>query len=189
LRFELLIAGMGGQGILLAGTIVGTAVSVYGGLNATQIVSYGPEARGGRVYTEVVLSDEEIDYPRVREADFVIVMSQRAYDEFARRVKPGGVVIYDPDLVEPHEPPEEAELLPVPATRIAERLGMRRSANMVMVGFLTAICGLLRPEDVEKAIASRVRPELVEVNLRAFREGYEMGLNAGGGRGIRGGSA
>ena len=188
MRFELLIAGMGGQGILLAGTIVGTAVSVHGGLNATQIVSYGPEARGGRVYTEVVLSDEEIDYPRVRKADFVIVMSQRAYDEFARRVKRGGVVIYDPDLVEPHDPPEGAELLPVPATRTAERLGMRRSANMVMVGFLTAICDLLRPEDVEKAIAHRMRPEFVEVNLRAFREGYEMGLSARG-ESTRGGSA
>ena len=178
MRSELLIAGMGGQGILLAGTIVGTAVSVYCGLNATQIVSYGPEARGGRVYTEVVLSDEEIDYPRVRSADFVIVMSQRAYDEFARRVKPGGLLIYDPDLVEPHDPPEWARLVSVPATRIAERLGMHRSANMVMLGFLTAFCELLRPEDVEKAIAHRLKREFVETNIRAFREGYRMGLKA-----------
>ena len=176
MRFELLIAGMGGQGILLAGTIIGTAVAVYGGLNATQIVSYGPEARGGRVYTEVVLSDEEVDYPRVREADFVILMSQRAYDEFASRAKPGGTILYDPDLIEPHDPPEGVRLLPVPATRTAERLGMRRAANMVMVGFLTALCDLLRPEDVEKAIAYRLRPEFVEINIKAFREGYKMGL-------------
>ena len=177
MRYEVLIAGMGGQGILLAGTILGTAATVFGGLKATQIVSYGPEARGGRVYTEVVLSDQEIDYPRVVEPDVVIVMSQRAYNEFAGRVRKGGMVIYDPDLVEPHDPPKGAKLLPVPATRKAEELGMKRAANMVMLGVLAALCELIEPEMVEKAISYRVRKEYVAINLRAFREGYELGLS------------
>ncbi|RLI07071.1 pyruvate ferredoxin oxidoreductase [Candidatus Bathyarchaeota archaeon] len=166
---------MGGQGIILAGTVLGIAACVYGGLQATQVASYGPEARGGRVFTEVVISDEEIDYPRVVEPDVVVVMSQRAYNEFAGHVKPGGTIIYDPDLVEPHDPPGGVELVPIPATREAERLGMRLSANMIMLGALTALCGFLEPAAVEEAIRYRVRRAL-DVNLRAFRLGYELGL-------------
>jgi len=174
LRYEIIISGLGGQGILLAGNIIGTAVAVFEGLEAVQIVAYGPEARGGRVFTEVIISDEEIDYPRVLRPDIVITMSQRAYDEFGRAVIPGGRLIYDPGLVVPEER-EDVELIPIPATKMAEELGARISANMVMLGALTALCDLLKPEAVEQAISMRVRRAL-EVNLKAFRMGYEAGL-------------
>ena len=176
MRFEVLIAGMGGQGIILAGTIIGTAVTVFGDKLATQIASYGPEARGGRVYTQLVISDGEIDYPRVRSPDVVIAMSQRGFDEFAKMVREGGTVIYDEDLVEPHGGPDWAELVPVPATRIAEELGMRRSANMVMLGVLTALCDLLEPGPVKEAIRYRLGHRHLDINLRAFERGYELGL-------------
>jgi len=174
LRYELIIAGLGGQGILLAGNIVGTAVAVFEGLEASQIVAYGPEARGGRVFTEVIISDEEIDYPRVRRPDIAIVMCQRAYDEFGKAVAPGGLLIYDPDLVEPEEQ-EGVKLVPIPATSTAEKLGARISANMVMLGALTALCDLLEPEAVRRAIEMKVRRAL-STNLRAFDAGYEEGL-------------
>jgi len=181
LRYEIVIAGIGGQGIVLSGTIVGTAAAVFGGLNATQIASYGPEAMGGRVYTEVVISDEEIDYPRVSSPDILVVMSQRGYNEFSRKVKPGGLIIYDPDLVEISRL-EEVEQIAIPATKEAERLGLRISANMVMIGALTAFCDLLEPEMVEEAIRSRVRRSL-ETNLKAFRRGYELALSLRGASG------
>ena len=174
MRYELIIAGMGGQGILLAGNILGTAAAVFQGLKAVQIVAYGPEARGGRVFTELIISDEEIDYPRVLRPNIVIVMSQRAYDEFGTAVAPGGLLIYDPELVVPEER-EGVKLIPIPATKMAEELGARISANMVMLGALTALCDLLKPEAVEQAIKTKVRRAL-EVNLKAFRKGYEAGL-------------
>ena len=174
MRYELIIAGMGGQGILLAGNVLGTAAAVFQGLEAVQIVSYGPEARGGRVFTELIISDEEIDYPRVLRPDIVITMSQRAYDEFGTAVAQGGLLIYDPGLVVPEER-EGVKLVPIPATEMAEKLGARISANMVMLGALTALCDLLKPEAVEQAIKTKVRRAL-EVNLKAFRKGYEAGL-------------
>jgi len=174
LRYELIIAGMGGQGILLAGNILGTAAAVFQGLKAVQIVAYGPEARGGRVFTELIISDEEIDYPRVLRPDIVIAMSQRAYDEFGTAVAPGGLLIYDPELVVAEER-EGVKLVPIPATKMAEELGAKISANMVMLGALTALCDLLKPEAVEQAIKTKVRRAL-EVNLKAFRKGYEAGL-------------
>ena len=176
MRYEILVAGMGGQGIILAATVAGAAAAVFRGLEATMIPSYGPEARGGRVYAQLVISDEEIDYPRVTHADMAIIMSQRAYEEFASIVKPGGKIIYDPDLVEPHDPPEGVKLVPVPATRMAEELGSRISANMVMLGVLTALCDFIGPEDMEKAIRGWVR-RAVDVNLKAFKKGYELGLS------------
>ena len=174
MRYELIIAGMGGQGILLAGNILGTAAAVFQGLKAVQIVAYGPEARGGRVFTELIISDEEIDYPRVLRPNIVIVMSQRAYDEFGTAVAPGGLLIYDPELVVAEER-EGVKLVPIPATKMAEELGAKISANMVMLGALTALCDLLKPEAVEQAIKTKVRRAL-EVNLKAFRKGYEAGL-------------
>ena len=182
MRYEVIIAGTGGQGIILAGTIVGTAVAVHQGMEATQISSYGPEARGGLVYTELVLSDRYVDYPRALRPDALVAMSQWAYDEFSGLVKRGGLIIYDPDLVEPEGAPEGVGLFAVPATRLAEEeVGLKLSANMVMLGALTALCDMLDAESMEKAIRDRVRRSLEE-NLRAFRLGLELGRELRGRR-------
>ena len=175
MRYEIVIAGTGGQGVVLAGTIIGTAAAVHQGLRATQVSSYGPEARGGHVYTEVVISDQEIDYPRAMRPDVLVAMSNWAYEEFARSVKEGGIIIYDPDLVSPGEAPEGVRLLPVRATQVAEEeVGLRLSANMVMLGVLTAICDVLEEGPMREAIRDRVRRSL-EQNLRAFELGLELG--------------
>ena len=174
MRYEILVAGMGGQGIILAATVAGAAAAVFRGLEATMIPSYGPEARGGRVYAQLVISDEEIDYPRVTHADMAIIMSQRAYEEFASIVKPGGKIIYDPDLVEPHDPPEGVRLVPVPATRMAEELGSRISANMVMLGALASITNVVSEGALRKAIEDTVPPETRTPNLKGFERGLQL---------------
>jgi len=174
LRYDIIIGGMGGQGIILAGLILGTAATVYAGKNAVQIQSYGPEARGGRVRSEIAISDEEIDCPKAEYVDIGVFMSQLSYQTYSWRVKSKGIIIYDPDLVEV-ELREEIKFYGVPATRIAEELGNRLSANMVMLGALVAITKILEPDTVEKAIISRV-PRFKELNLQAFRAGYDYGL-------------
>lgn len=172
-RFEIKIAGLGGQGIVLASVIVGTAASLHSGKNAAQVQSYGPEARGGACKAEVVISDEAIDYPKVKRPDVLAVMSQEAYDRYVHEVKPGGILILDPDMIMETRPQENARVYPVPATRMAERLGRKIVANMVMVGALTAVAEPLKMEAIEKAIADRVPRGTEKLNIEASKQGYE----------------
>ena len=93
LRYDIIIGGMGGQGIILAGLILGTAATVYAGKNAVQIQSYGPEARGGRVRSEIAISDEEIDCPKAEYVDIGVFMSQLSYQTYSWRVKSKGIIV------------------------------------------------------------------------------------------------
>lgn len=102
MRVEVRFAGFGGQGIIKSGIIVASAASIYGGKNAVQTQSYGPESRGGACKSEVVIAEEDIDFPKVVEPDVLVVMSQHAYNEYAENLKDGGTILLDPDMI-PHE--------------------------------------------------------------------------------------
>ncbi|WP_448590426.1 2-oxoacid:acceptor oxidoreductase family protein [Thermoflexus hugenholtzii] len=170
MRVEIRIAGFGGQGVVLAGYILGKAFAVYEGLEAVMTQSYGPEARGGSSSSNVVVSDEPIDYPFVLEPDVLILLSQEAYTRFRPTAKPDALIIIEEDLVQPWA---EDRPLGIPATRLAEELGRRIVANMVVLGFLAGVWGQVRPESVEKAIETTLAPRLVPLNRKAFAVGYE----------------
>ncbi len=172
-RFEIRIAGLGGQGIVLAGIIIGTAASIYGGKNATQAQSYGPEARGGACKTEIVIGDEEIDYPKVEQPDIVAVMSQEAYNTYVGEIKENGTLLYDSDMILETRPMKNVRIYEVPATRIAEQLGKKIVANMVMIGAIIAITKIVDNQSIEKAIASNVPRGTEKLNIEAFERGYE----------------
>ncbi len=172
-RFELRAAGQGGQGIILIGIVLGTAASVYAGKWASQTQSYGPEARGGACKSEVVISDEEIDYPLVDEPHIVAIMSQEAYDKYAHSIRDDGILLLDPDMVTNVKPMKNPKVLMVPATRMAELLGRKMVANMVMVGAITAVTTLLDLDSVKDAIAKNVPRGTEGLNLQAFMDGYE----------------
>jgi len=172
-RFEIRIAGLGGQGIVLAGIIIGTAASIYGGKNATQAQSYGPEARGGACKTEIVIGDEEIDYPKVEQPDIVAVMSQEAYNTYVGEIKENGTLLYDSDMILETRPMKNVRIYEVPATRIAEQLGKKIVANMVMIGAIIAITEIVDNQSIEKAIASNVPRGTEKLNIEAFERGYE----------------
>ncbi len=169
--YEILVGGYGGQGILLAGYIIGYA-AVKSGLNATYVPSYGPEARGGRSASRVIISDSEIDYPLIRNADYLIIMYQEAYDAYVGLLKPGGILIVDRDLVRLDDRSRKARVFEIPATRIAESIGNRIVANMVMIGAFTAISGIVSPEVMKETIKEAVRGRYLDMNFRAFDEGY-----------------
>ncbi len=176
-RYEIRLGGLGGQGIILAGVVIGRAAAVYAGMNAVMGQSYGPEARGGASRSEVIISDEEIDYPRTLEPDLLAVMSQAAYEKYIGDLKPGGILVIDPDLVKVDDRAKKAsKIYAVPATRIAESLGRRIVANMVLVGALTAITKLVPKEAMENSVKASVPPGTEALNLRAFNTGYEYGL-------------
>jgi len=172
-RFEVRMAGLGGQGIVLAGIIIGTAASIYGGKNATQAQSYGPEARGGACKTEIVIGDEEIDYPKVEQPDIVVVMSQEAYNTYVGEIKENGTLLYDSDMILETRPMNKVSVHGVPATRIAEQLGKKIVANMVMIGAITAITKIVDNQSVEKAIARNVPRGTEKLNIEAFKRGHE----------------
>ncbi len=174
-RIEIIVGGYGGQGILLTGFIIGNAAMLKG-YNSTYLPSYGPEARGGRCASRVVIDTErEIDYPLVRSADYLIIMYQEAYDTYIGILKNGGTLIVDEDLVRLDDRAKKARVYKIPATRIADGLGRRIVANIVMVGAFTAISKLIDPETMKKSVIQGVRGRYLDLNLKAFEEGYNYG--------------
>ncbi|HMK54326.1 MAG TPA: 2-oxoacid:ferredoxin oxidoreductase subunit gamma [Methanobacteriaceae archaeon] len=180
MRKEIRIAGFGGQGIILAGIVIGKAAALHDGLYAVQTQSYGPEARGGASRTEVVLSDEEIDYPKVQSPDILVAMSHEALIKYLDDLKDGGTLIIDPDLI------IEAEILPfvekhhiklyrAPATRTAQEvIGLGIVANIVMIGAITGITNVISEEAARTAVAESVPPGTEKKNLSAFEAGLKL---------------
>ena len=175
MRIEIQFAGFGGQGIIKSGIITATAACIYGRKNAVQTQSYGPESRGGACKSEVVISDEEIDFPKVVEPDILLVMSQHAYNEYAEDMKRGGTIIMDLDMIPSEKELQNVKVYRVPATKIAEELGRKIVANIVMLGALTAITGMLDKNAMEESIKANVPKGTEELNLKAFEKGYEFG--------------
>jgi len=177
MRIEIRFAGFGGQGIIKSGILTAAAACLYGGKNAVQTQSYGPESRGGACRSEVIISDEEIDFPKVTEPDILVLMSQHAYNEYAETVKKGGMIILDPDMIPNERKIEGVKVFRVPATRMAEALGRKIVANVVMLGAFAAITGIVDKEAFKNSIRANVPKEVEELNLKAFEMGYEYGKN------------
>lgn len=176
MRRELRIAGFGGQGIVLSGVVLGDAASEFGGLYASQTQSYGPEARGGACKAEVIISDEPIDYPNALELEVLVALNQESLDSYLGELKAGGTLIVDSELV--REVPEGSDYLVhwIPANKTAEeQLGRRIVTNMVMLGAVVAITGVVELEALEGAVNKMVPAGTEELNVRAVRLGYELG--------------
>jgi 2-oxoglutarate ferredoxin oxidoreductase subunit gamma len=171
------LAGFGGQGVILAGMIVGRAASIYDGNFATLTQSFGPEARGSACNAHLLVSPEPILYPYVDHPDILVAMSQEAYQRFHPTLKPDGVVLYEEDLVKLDEVAHHGNVFGIPASRFAEELGRRLVLNVVMVGFTTAVTGITRPQAVRQAIRDSVPPGTESVNLAAFEKGLEHGMS------------
>ncbi len=171
MRQEIRLAGFGGQGIILAGYVLGKAATLYDGKEAVLTQSYGPEARGGTCAAELVISDQPIGYPLVTQPDFVVCMSQESFNKYGSAIVAGAKAIVDADLVE--VPGSSAWLHQIPATRLAQELGNRIVANMVMLGFVCAVTQVASRAALEEALRTTVRPRVVELNLRAFAQGFE----------------
>jgi 2-oxoglutarate ferredoxin oxidoreductase subunit gamma len=172
-RQEIRISGLGGQGIITLGYVLGQAC-LLDEKNALQTQSYGPEARGSVCRTEVVLSDNDIFYPKVAIPDILVVMSQEAYKRFRENIKEDGFLIIDSTLVETEDVPSKVKSYTVSAIETAKTLFENPiMANLIMLGALTAITGVVSKEAVEKSISKRWSN--AETNLKAFRKGLELG--------------
>ena len=175
-RTEIQLGGFGGQGIMSAGKIIGQAAAIYDKLEACFTQSYGPEARGGAAGSQVVISSDPIHHPVLIEAGSAIIMSQAAYDKYAPGITSGGTLLIDDSLVAlPDTSRKDISTYGLPATKIAEELGNPRAANTVMLGFWTAIAGVVSTTAMRQSLADSVPPKTVELNMKAFDTGYEKG--------------
>ena len=172
---EILVAGFGGQGIVLIGSILGKAAAIHDLKHATMIQAYGPEARGGSCSSQVIISEEEIAYPYVQEPQVLMCMSQEGFEKNVGSLLAGGLLIWDTDLVKTGELDSHWTAYHIPATRFAEKLGNKMMANIVMLGFLSALSDVVQPDSLRQAVLSSVPAKTKDMNATAFERGREYG--------------
>jgi 2-oxoglutarate ferredoxin oxidoreductase subunit gamma len=173
---EFQVAGFGGQGVILAGMVIGRAATIYDSKHVTLTQSFGPEARGSACSVQLIVSPEPVLYPYLTHADVLVAMSQEAYTKFAPGLKPGGLLLYEQDLIEIGTLGTDIRAWGISATRLAEELGRKLVLNMVMVGFVTAMTEIITPEAARKSIAASVPKGTESLNTSAFQKGLEYGL-------------
>jgi 2-oxoglutarate ferredoxin oxidoreductase subunit gamma len=173
MRYEIRLSGAGGQGMILAGVILAEAAAIYDGKNATQSQSYGPEARGGASKSEVIISDEDIFYPKATNIDLLLALTQESCDKYIRDLKPDGILVVDKDLVQ-NLPSGTYKVFTVPITQIAqEKVGKVIVANIVALGVIVALSGVVSESAIQSAVLARVPRGTEELNRKALRAGFE----------------
>jgi len=175
---EVKFGGLGGQGVIMSGMILGKAASIFSDKSATMTQSFGPEARGSAVSCQVIVSDDDVLYPYLVEADILVCMSQEAYMKYGGDLREGGMLLVEDELVE--VPEGTTNVFGIPATRFAEELGRKLVVNIVMTGFFAAVTGLVPKEAALNAVKATVPPKTIELNTKAFEKGYQHGLKVTG---------
>ncbi len=173
-RYEVRLSGEGGQGLVLAGKILAEAAAIYDDKNATQSQSYGPEARGGASRSEVIISDEDIDYPKATSIDLLLALTQESCERYCADLKENAILLVDSGAVT-RVPAGKFNVYEVPIVDIArERLGKSMVANIVALGIIAELSRIVSLEAIESAVLSRVPKGTEELNLKAFRTGIEV---------------
>ena len=174
-RYEIRLSGEGGQGLVLAGKILAEAAAIYDDKNATQSQSYGPEARGGASRSEVIISDEEIDYPKATNIDLLLAFTQESCRRYHGDLKDDGILLVDYNAVT-ELPKGNFKIYKVPIIEIARnQVGKLMVANIVALGIISSLAKIVSEEALESAILSRVPKGTEQLNLTAFKIGIETG--------------
>ncbi len=174
---EIRLSGSGGQGLILAGIILAEA-AIKDGLNTVQTQSYGPEARGGASKAEVIISRGDIDYPKVTEPQIMLAMTREACDKYISTLRHDGVLIVDGTFVE-RIPETGARVYSLPITRLAkDELGKSLVANIVALGAVVGLTGVVSREAITEAVLARVPKGTEELNKKALALGFERAAAA-----------
>lgn len=181
-RYEILLAGMGGQGLVTSGSILAQASILYEGINATQSQNYGPESRGGLSYSEVILSNKTIHYPKTIYHPYILVtLSEESFYKMAHHLEGTEHLIVDPDLLKkvdltPYRKNKQLKIYEVNFTKEAESMGNKVVANIIVLGFICKIIMNINPDSVKKAISEQLKskPKLLPLNIKAFDRGQQI---------------
>jgi len=173
-RYEIRFSGSGGQGMLLAGIVMAEAASIFGDKNAVQSQSYGPESRGGASKSEVIISNDPIDYPKATAIDCMLALTQQACTKYYGDIKDDGLLIIDSDEVK-DVPTGAFRIMSLPIIETARKdLGKVIVANIISLGVMTEATGIVSNEAMENAVLSRVPKPFLELNKKALQKGFSM---------------
>ena len=173
-----IIAGFGGQGVLLAGEVLANACMLKG-LNVTWYPSYGAEMRGGTVNCEIVTSETDVSSVNKKDADYIIALNQASFDKFISKIKKGGWMIANSSLINAIKPRQDINYLFAPITKLAEQVGNIRMTNILALGLVAKVSKLVSIENLTEALDTVIPPHrknLLPLNLKALKIGYEYDL-------------
>ena len=177
MRKEICLSGSGGQGLILAGIILAEAAGIHDGFEVAQTQSYGPEARGGASRSEVVISDEKIDYPKIIKSDILLALTQKACDKYIENLKEDGILLVDSTDVS-KIPPFEGNVYQYPITEDAINvLGNQLVANVISLGILIQISKIVSKEALRQALQTRIPERIRDLNKKALEHGFQIGEN------------
>lgn len=173
-RIEFRFSGSGGQGLILAGIILADAAAIYENKNAVQTQSYGPEARGGSSKSEVIISDSPIEYPKATRVDYMVALTQEAFNKYINDLKDDGIVIADKELVTDLSKAKGKVYVIDMVKSAREGLGKLLGLNIIALGTLVEVSSIVSHDSIEKALLKRVPKGFEEYNKKALEIGFEL---------------
>lgn len=176
MRYEICLAGAGGQGLVLAGIILAEAAGIYEGLHVVQYQSYGPEARGGASRADVIISDTTIFYPQVRQIDMLLALTHEAYTKYHQETKPSGIIIVDSFYVSNTSNAFKGpKIYSLPLSEISKKVaGKELFTNIVSLAVVAKLSNLINYESLKKAVINRVPASTIDLNLKALEAGFSL---------------
>ena len=176
MRKEICLSGSGGQGLILAGIILAEAAGIYDGFEVTQTQSYGPEARGGASRSEVIISNEKIDYPKIIKSDILLALTQKACDKYVQNLKDDGILLVDStDVVK--IPSFSGKIYQYPITEDALKiLGNQLVANIISLGIMVQLTAIVSQDAIKKAVEARIPERIKDLNKSALEHGFQIGV-------------
>jgi 2-oxoglutarate ferredoxin oxidoreductase subunit gamma len=173
-RKEICLSGSGGQGLILAGIILAEAAGIYDGFEVAQTQSYGPEARGGASRSEVIISKDKIDYPKVIKSDILLALTQEACDKYIKNMSDDGILLADTTQVTAI-PSFSGKIYQYPITDDAIKvIGNRLVANILSLGIIVQLTNIVTKDSIKKAVISRIPARIKELNIQALEHGFEV---------------
>jgi 2-oxoglutarate ferredoxin oxidoreductase subunit gamma len=169
-RHEIILAGSGGQGLVVSGIMLGEA-AILEGKNVVQTVSYGIASRGGFSMAEVIIASEEIIFQQVQDADVVLALTEEAMEKFQTLSEKGAAIFYDTTLLKPRE---GKRFYGQPFTDMASRTGHTGVANLIALGYMVKTIGMLKTESLAEVIKRRFSGDSLDANLNALRLGVDL---------------
>lgn len=174
-KCRIVMSGSGGQGVITAAVILAEAAAIFEGLTAVQSQAYGPEARGGAARSDVIISDSEINFPKVTQPNVLVCLTQMAYNKFVPIIRPGGLLLTDTRYVTT-ERKVDAKQIELPLYhRVMEEIGKPVVLNICMLGALISILDIVQPESILKVLETRLPPNFINMNKQALELGISLG--------------
>lgn len=174
-RCRIVFSGSGGQGIITAAIILAEAAVLHEDLNAIQAQSYGPEARGGATRSDVIISEDEIHYPKVIQPNILVCLTQTAYNKYVGILRPGGILLTDPHFVQVHRQIDALRREVPMYEAVMDQIGKPIVFNICMLGALLGINQMVEPDAIMKILEDRIPEHFLEMNRQALNIGIELG--------------